>query len=141
MNLGNDAGFLSTYVDILGDARFRDPDNRWFAVTGYMAAFCVNNEVLAAKDLPMPASWEDLLNPVYRGEVVMPNPASSGTGYLQIASLLQMKGEDAGWQYLDGLDENIAQYIKSGSRPCNVASEGEYAIGAQLPEERLRLAS
>ena len=102
--------------------RFRDPEGRWFAVTGYMAAFCVNNEVLERKNLPMPASWEDLLDPVYKGEVVMPNPASSGTGYLQIASLLQMKGEEEGWQFLEALDENIAQYIKSGSRPCNVAS-------------------
>jgi iron(III) transport system substrate-binding protein len=112
--------------------RFRDPEGRWFAVTGYMAAFCVNNEVLERKNLPMPSSWEDLLDPVYKGEVVMPNPASSGTGYLQIASLLQMKGEEEGWQFLDALDQNIAQYIKSGSRPCNVASEGEYAIGASF---------
>lgn len=113
-------------------ARFRDPEDRWFAVTGYMAAFCVNNEVLASKNLPMPTSWEDLLNPVYKGEIVMPNPASSGTGYLQIASLLQMKGEEAGWQYLKDLDQNMAQYIKSGSRPCNSASQGEYAIGASF---------
>jgi iron(III) transport system substrate-binding protein len=113
-------------------ARFRDPDGRWFAVTGYMAAFCVNNEVLERKNLPMPTSWEDLLDPVYKGELVMPNPASSGTGYLQIASLLQMKGEEAGWKYLQDLDENMAQYIKSGSRPCNSASQGEYAIGASF---------
>ncbi|MCB1994244.1 MAG: extracellular solute-binding protein, partial [Geminicoccaceae bacterium] len=113
-------------------ARFRDPEGRWFAVTGYMAAFCVNNEVLKAKNLPMPTSWEDLLDPVYEGEIVMPNPASSGTGYLQIASILQMKGEEAGWEYLRGLDKNIAQYIKSGSKPCNAASQGEYAIGASL---------
>ena len=113
-------------------ARFRATDDKWFAVTGYMAAFCVNNEVLAAKNLPMPASWEDLLDPVYADQIVMPNPASSGTGYLAIASLLQMKGEEAGWEFLDKLDENMAQYIKSGSRPCNVASQGEYAIGASF---------
>ena len=113
-------------------ARFRDPNGNWFAVTGYMAAFCVNNEVLERKGLPMPTSWEDLLNPAYKGEIVMPNPASSGTGYLQIASLLQMKGEEAGWQYLKDLDQNMAQYIKSGSRPCNSASQGEYAIGASF---------
>lgn len=62
----------------------------------------------------------------------MPNPASSGTGYLQIASILQMKGEEAGWSYLQDLDRNIAQYIKSGSRPCNVASAGEFAVGASF---------
>jgi len=113
-------------------ARFRDPESRWFAVTGYMAAFCVNNEVLAAKGLPMPASWADLLNPVYKDQIVMPNPASSGTGYLQVASLLQMMGEEKGWEFLRALDGNMAQYIKSGSRPCNNASQGEYAIGASF---------
>lgn len=113
-------------------AQFRDPDGKWFATTGYMAAFCVNNEVLASKNLPMPASWADLLKPEYEGEVVMPNPASSGTGYLMIASIIQMMGEEEGWQYLKNLDANISQYIRSGSRPCNAASEGEYAIGASF---------
>jgi iron(III) transport system substrate-binding protein len=113
-------------------ARFRDPDGHWFAVTGYMAAFCVNNEILERRGLPLPTSWQDLLDPAFEGEVVMPNPASSGTGYLQIASLLQMKGEDEGWTFLHDLDRNIAQYIRSGSRPCNAASEGEYAVGASF---------
>ena len=112
--------------------RFRDADGKWFAVTGYMGAFCVNNEVMSSKNLPMPTSWADLLDPVYEGEIVMPNPASSGTGYLQIASLLQMMGEEEGWEFLRALDNNMAQYIKSGSRPCNVASQGEYAIGASF---------
>ena len=113
-------------------SRFRDPGNKWFAKTGYMAAFCVNNEILNRKNLPMPTSWADLLRPEFKGEVVMPNPASSGTGYLMIASILQMKGEEKGWEYLENLDRNIAQYIKSGSRPCNVASAGEFAVGASF---------
>ena len=109
--------------------QFKDPENRWFATTGYFAGFCVNTEVLKKNNLPMPTSWQDLLNPVYKGQIVMPNAASSGTGYLQIVSLLQMKGEDKGWQYLKDLDKNMAQYIKSGSRPCKMAATGEYAIG------------
>ena len=113
-------------------AQYRDSAKKWFAVTGYMAAFCVNNERLKAKNLPMPTSWEDLLDPRFKGEVVMPNPASSGTGYLQIASIIQQRGDAKGWEYLKGLDKNIAQYIKSGSRPCNVASAGEFAVGASF---------
>ncbi|CAG0975885.1 hypothetical protein BURK1_01479 [Burkholderiales bacterium] len=108
---------------------FKDPANRWFATTGYFAGFCVNTEELRKRNLPMPTSWQDLLNPVYKGQIVMPNAASSGTGYLQIVSLLQMKGEEKGWQFLKDLDRNMAQYIKSGSRPCKMAATGEYAIG------------
>jgi iron(III) transport system substrate-binding protein len=109
--------------------QFKDPQGRWFATTGYFAGFCVNNEVLKKKNLPMPASWKDLLNPVYKGQIVMPNAASSGTGYLQVVSLLQMMGEEKGWAFLKELDKNVAQYIKSGSRPCKAAATGEYAIG------------
>lgn len=110
-------------------ARFRDKDGHWFATTGYMGAFCVNNEIMAKDGLPMPASWEDMIKPEYEGKLVMPNPASSGTGYLHVASILQMMGEEKGWAYLDALDKNMDQYIKSGSRPCNSASAGEFAIG------------
>ena len=109
--------------------QFKDADGRWFATTGYFAGFCVNNEVLKKRNLPMPTSWADLLNPVYKGQIVMPNAASSGTGYLQIVSILQMMCEEKGWQFLKDLDKNIAQYIKSGSRPCKAAATGEYAIG------------
>lgn len=112
--------------------RLRDPDGRWFAVTGYLAAFCVNNEVIEREGLPMPTSWADLLKPEFKGQVVMPNAASSGTGYLMIASILQMKGEEEGWKFLKDLDQNMAQYIKSGSKPCNAASQGEYAVGASF---------
>lgn len=114
------------------DSKLKDPGGKWFATTGYFAAFCVNTEVLKKKNLPMPTSWEDLLNPVYKGELVMPNPASSGTGYLQISSILQMKGEREGWKFLHKLDKNMAQYIKSGSKPCKVTRVGEYAIGASF---------
>ena len=111
-------------------AQFRSPEDKWFAVTGYMAAFCVNNERLKDKGLEMPTSWADLTDPAFKGEVVMPNPASSGTGYIQISSILQMMGKEEGWALLDKLDENVAQYIKSGSKPCHAASAGEYVVGA-----------
>lgn len=113
-------------------AQFKDPDQRWFATQGYMAAFCVNKPRLEQIGAPMPTSWADLLDPVFEGEVVMPHPVSSGTGYLQIASLIQGMGEEAGWQLLHDLDKNIGQYIRSGSRPCNVARAGEYTVGASF---------
>ncbi|MBW7922133.1 MAG: ABC transporter substrate-binding protein [Rubellimicrobium sp.] len=112
--------------------QFRDADGRWFAPTGYVGAFCVNNERLEAMGAPVPHTWQELANPVYKGEVVMPDPGSSGTGYLQIAAILQGMGDDAGWQLIADLDKNMAQYTTSGSRPCRMAQAGEYAIGASL---------
>ena len=113
-------------------AAFKDPDGKWFAATGYMGAFCVNTEVQKAKNLPMPKSWADLADPAFKGEVVMPNPASSGTGYLQMAAILQGMGADKGWSFLEKLDKNMAQYTTSGSKPCKMARTGEFAVGASL---------
>lgn len=113
-------------------AQFKAKDDAWFAATGYVGAFCVNTEVLKAKKLPMPTAWKDLTNPVYKGEVVMPNPASSGTGYLQVAAILQGAGDAKGWELIKAIDPNMAQYTTSGSKPCKMARAGEFAIGASL---------
>lgn len=113
-------------------AMYRGGDKKWFAATGYMAALCVNTDRLKAKHLPMPTSWKDLTNPVYKGEVVMPNPAASGTGYLQIAAMLQGLGDKAGWELIRDLNKNVAQYTSSGSKPCKMARTGEYAVGASF---------
>lgn len=113
-------------------AQYKGADNKWFAATGYVAAFCVNTDRLKSKNLPMPTSWEDLAKPVYKGEIVIPSPAASGTGYLQIVALLQGLGQDKGWSLLKDLDKNVAQYTPSGSRPCKMARAGEYAIGVSF---------
>ncbi|WP_322996299.1 ABC transporter substrate-binding protein [Castellaniella sp.] len=110
-------------------AIYRGKDGTWFAATGYMAAFCANTERLKSKNLPVPTSWEDLTKPIYKDEIVMPNPAASGTGWLQIAAILQGLGDEKGWELITDLNKNIAQYTSSGSKPCKMARTGEYAIG------------
>ena len=95
-------------------AAYRAGDDKWFAATGYMAAVCVNNERIKAKGLTAQKDWADLLDPKFKGEIVMPNPVSSGTGYLQIVGILQQMGDEKGWKYIKDLDANVAQYIKSG---------------------------
>jgi iron(III) transport system substrate-binding protein len=104
----------------------------WVGIDIYMSAFCFNTEIAKKHNLPVPASWADLTKPVYKGHVVMPNPASSGTGYLSVASILQRMGEADGWKYLDALNVNIAEYTKSGSKPCKDAAAGERAIGVSF---------
>lgn len=111
--------------------QFRDPQNppHWVGIDAWMSAFCANTVELAERNLPVPKSWADLIKPEYQNLVVMSNPASSGTGFLSVSAILQMMGEEEGWQYLDALHKNIAQYMHSGSRPCKAAGAGEYPIG------------
>lgn len=120
---------------------FKDPDGYWTAIDLYAAAFVINTKVMEKYNLPMPKSWTDLLNPVYKDKLIMPNPASSGTGFLQIASLLEMLDPDYktksiednnAWYFLKKLDKNMGQYIKSGSKPAKLTAAGEYAIGCSF---------
>lgn len=111
------------------NSKFLDPSGNWFATTGYFGALCINTDLLKANNLPMPSSWLDLTDPIYKGHVVMPSPLDSGTGYLQVAAFVQTMGEEKAWKYLKELDNNIAQYTSSGSKPCKLARDKEYSIG------------
>ena len=91
--------------------------------------FSYNPEVLARKNLPVPKCWSDLLRPAYRGEIQMAHPNSSGTAYVVIATLVQLMGEDAAFEYMKGLNRNISQYTRYGSAPMRSAARGENAIG------------
>ncbi|WP_026873316.1 putative 2-aminoethylphosphonate ABC transporter substrate-binding protein [Inquilinus limosus] len=110
---------------------FRDPrpEPTWVGMDIWASALCFNTAEAEAKGLPAPKSWEDLTNPAYKGQIVMPNPASSGTGYLMVSAWLQLMGEEKGWAFMDKLHENIGSYVHSGSKPCRQAGAGEYAIG------------
>ncbi|WP_008308688.1 putative 2-aminoethylphosphonate ABC transporter substrate-binding protein [Leptolyngbya sp. PCC 6406] len=132
--IADEEGLLEPYAPAGLDKvnpRFRDDRNppHWVGIDVWSSAFCVNTVEAERLGLPIPTSWEDLADPVYRGQIVMSNPASSGTGYLSVSAMLQLKGEEEGWAYLDALHENVAQYMHSGSRPCRAAGQGEYAIG------------
>jgi iron(III) transport system substrate-binding protein len=117
------------------DARYRDKQepNHWVGTYGWAGAICFNTIEAKKLGLPAPKSWADLLNPIYKGQVTMPNPASSGTGFLDVSAWIQIMGEDKAWAYMDKLHENIASYTHSGSKPCNQAAAGEFAVGVSWP--------
>ena len=101
----------------------------WVGIKAWETGFCVNTIESKKLNLPAPESFADLTKPVYKGQISMPNPASSGTGFLTVSAVLQMMGEAQGWEYLDKLHANIARYTHSGSKPCKMAGAGEVPIG------------
>jgi iron(III) transport system substrate-binding protein len=101
----------------------------WTGMDAWLAVMCYNTVEGPKKNLPKPTSWADLTNPVYKDSIVMPNPASSGTGYQAVYAWIQIMGEKAAWEFMDKLHNNIAVYTHSGSAPCVQAAKGERAIG------------
>jgi len=106
----------------------KNPPN-WVGMDVWGATICFNTVEAAKRNIPKPETWKDLTKPAYKGQIVMPHPASSGTGYFDVTAWLQVYGEAEGWKFMDGLHENIAQYMHSGSRPCASAANGEYVVG------------
>ena len=114
--------------------QYRDPANPplWVGMDVYGAAICFNTVEAQKLNLPKPETWQDLTKPVYKGRIVMPNPASSGTGYLDVTGWIQMWGDAKAWKFMDDLHANIAQYTHSGSKPCRQAGAGEFPIGVSF---------
>lgn len=104
----------------------------WVGMGTHIAAVCYNTVEAANNNLSRPEEWTDLIKPMYKGHLVMPNPNSSGTGFLNVSGWLQMFGKDGGWAFMDRLHENIVRYTHSGSRPCELAATGEISIGISL---------
>ena len=126
------AGLLEAYeaknASHLMKAEFRDPDGYWYGIYQGILGFMVNTEELARLNLEAPKTWDDLLKPEYKGLIWLSNPNTAGTAKLVINTMIQMKGHDAGIQYLVDLDKNVAQYTKSGSGPSKKVGPGECTI-------------
>ena len=103
--------------------------------------FAYNPELLAKKKLPVPKSWADLLKPEYKGDIQVANPASSGTAYTMVATLVQLMGEDKAFDYLKALHRNVGQYTRSGTGPIKAVARGETAVSISFvhdaPQERM----
>lgn len=105
----------------------------WVGTNGWGSGICVNTRLLEKLGLPMPKSWQDLTNPVYKDHIVAPNPVSSSTAYTDVSTWLIHMGEEKGWEFMEQLDANVKMYTHSGCKPAQMAAQGEFAIGISAP--------
>jgi iron(III) transport system substrate-binding protein len=87
------------------------------------------NTAEAMLNLPKPETWKDLTSRSTRA--LCAHPASSGTGYLDVAGC-GCGGDADAWKFMDALHDNIAHYTHSGSKPCREAGAGEFPIGVSF---------
>ncbi|MDR1278756.1 MAG: extracellular solute-binding protein [Treponema sp.] len=120
---------LSSYDDSVFLDSLVPAHHKYLPMTKSSGCIFYSEEFLAARNLPVPASYDDLLKPEYKGLISMPNPKSSSTGFFFLRNLINTRGEDAAFAYFDKLSENILQFTSSGSGPVNALVQGEAGIG------------
>jgi iron(III) transport system substrate-binding protein len=113
---------------------YADPQGYWYNISNFSFVLVGNKDRLAKAGFSMPKSWKDLLDPKWKGEVLMPSPLSSGTANMMRFSWLALYGDDEGWKFLEALDKNIAYYTRSGNAPTDLVGRGEFTLGITSDE-------
>jgi len=135
--------YMSPMRDQLHDwaiSQAESAGNKTIGIYSGALGYGYNSDILAANSLPEPGCWKDLLKPEYKGHVQMANPNSSGTAYTTLASMVQIFGEDEGFEFMKGLHANVNQYTKSGSAPIKAAARGENTIGIVFMHDAVKQA-
>lgn len=129
-------GLTEEYISPLRDqlhpwaiAQAESAGNRTIGVYSGALGFGYNEDLLEQNGLPAPTCWADLIKPEYKGHIQIANPNSSGTAYTMLATMVQLFGEEEGFDYMKALHKNVNQYTKSGSAPIKAAGLGETTIG------------
>jgi iron(III) transport system substrate-binding protein len=102
--------------------------------------FGYNTELIAKRKLEPPKCWADLIDARFRDEVQVADPNSSGTSYTLLATIIQLMGEERGFDYLRKLHKNVNQYTKSGAAPAKAVSQGETLIGITFQHDMVTMA-
>ena len=113
---------------------FMDAKGNWYNIANFSFVLVGNKDRLAKAGYSMPKSWKDLLDPKWKGEIVMSSPLSSGTANMMRFSFLALYGEEGGWKYLADLDKNIHHYTRSGNAPTDLVGRGEFMLGLTSDE-------
>jgi len=114
---------------------------RTFGIYAGALGIAYNSALLTAKGLEAPKCWKDLANPAYRGEIEVANPNSSGTAYTELATFVQLFGEEEAFRLLAEIGKNVSRYTKSGSAPSKAAGRGETTISIGFMHDMVKLAA
>lgn len=112
----------------------KDPLGYWSAFAPWLITNIYNEVVLKYLNLPVPKTWKDLLNPIYRGHIVQTLPYASGTQHETVEIHLQTMGEEEGWAYNRYLAAQLLRFSTGSVDTLHIVSRGEAAIGVAQPQ-------
>ena len=117
-----------------GGMKVKDQDDYWTCFAPWIVTNLYNEKVLKKLRLPPPKTWQDLLNPIYRGNIVHTLPYASGTMHEAIEILIQGFGEKEAWKYLRLLAAQLARFSTGSTDTTQLTARGEAPIGIAQPQ-------
>lgn len=111
-------------------AAYRDPDNLWLGTN--LQVLTINQNTKSIPAAQGPKSWEDLLDPKWKGKIAYTDPANSGSSYATATMLISTWGDnDAAWQKLGKLLANC-KVLNRSTLVFDGNGTGEYPLGISL---------
>jgi iron(III) transport system substrate-binding protein len=135
-----EAGIIEPYKAPTWDkipAELKDREAYYTAVSKNTLIFMSNAKLLKEKGLKAPTSWNDLLDPAFKGQIQTADARTSGTALTRILSIYYAfgKDEDKATDYQKKLHKNVQVYTKSGGGCTVPASLGQTMICiAHMPD-------
>jgi iron(III) transport system substrate-binding protein len=111
-------------------AAFRDPDGLWLGTNVHLLVILQNTRLIPAD--AGPKSWDDLLDPKWKGKIAFTDPANSGSAYTNLTMLAQLWGNnDAAWEKVERLVANT-KVLNRSSLVFQGVGNGEFPLGMSL---------
>jgi len=120
--------------DKWGGMKVKDEKHFWTCFSPWIVTNLYNERVLKALKLPVPKTWKDFLNPIYRELIVQTLPYASGTQHEAIEIHLQSFGEKEGWAYNRLLAAQLARFSTGSVDTTHMVNRGEVPIGVAQPQ-------
>jgi iron(III) transport system substrate-binding protein len=114
--------------------KVKDEGGYWTCFAPWIVTNLYNEKVLKSLKLPPPKTWKELINPIYRGNVVYTLPYASGTMHETVEIILQTFGEKEGWAYLRLLAAQLDRFSTGSTDTTHIVSRGEVPIGVAQPQ-------
>jgi len=106
-------------------AQYIEKDNLWTATNVHIMIIMYNKKLVNEQEKPQ--TWADLINPKWKGKIVMANPEKSGSAYAKVYGMYKLFG----WDGLKKLIAN-AKILDSASLIWKGTAEGEYPLGMTI---------
>lgn len=106
----------------------KDPDGEWFTIHSGTIGLFVNVDALDGK--PVPTSWQDLLDPTYKGMIGYLDPSSAFVGYAGAVAINGALGGD-----LDNFEPGLDYFAKLKQNNPIVPKQTAYSrvLSGEIP--------